>query len=325
MAAHDKDFDTVFARYIECARSGVVTHKQGYLRIGAKFKKLHQGAGIGAGTGSKYGNAFHGAKVAESSRRLMRVHSHRKPITFRNASQKIGNFPKQQHIRFCMPETQDYPTIPYTREAVSDEAMTAQAAAFYAWMDGRRTVREFLPDPIPEAVIHSILLAASTAPSGAHKQPWSFCVVTNPELKKRIREAAEQEEQESYNGRMPQDWLDDLAPLGTDWRKPFLEVAPVLIVVFRRIYEEESGRKKNNYYVNESVGLACGFLLAAIHQAGLGALTHTPSPMNFLSELLERPANERPFLLIPVGKVPENCHVPDLQRKTLDQVCFRYD
>ncbi|MGL5888578.1 MAG: nitroreductase family protein [Bacteroidia bacterium] len=225
-----------------------------------------------------------------------------------------------------MPETQnEYPQISYTRITFPADEMQLRAREFYSWMDTRRTVREFLPDPIPDGVLENILLTASTAPSGAHKQPWTFCIVRNPELKRRIREAAEKEEYESYNSRMPQDWLDDLAPLGTDWRKPFLETAPALIVVFRRAYEEVEGRKKNNYYVSESVGLACGFLLAAIHNAGLGALTHTPSPMNFLSALLQRPENERPYLLIPVGFVPENCPVPDLKRKKLDQISFCYD
>jgi nitroreductase len=219
----------------------------------------------------------------------------------------------------------EYPQINYKRTAFPADEMQRRALEFYEWMDTRRTVREFLPDPIPEGILENILLTASTAPSGAHKQPWTFCIVRNAELKRRIREAAEKEEYESYNGRMPQDWLDDLAQLGTDWRKPFLETAPALIVVFRRAYEEVDGRKKNNYYVNESVGLACGFLLAAIHNAGLGALTHTPSPMNFLSALLQRPENERPYLLIPVGFVPENCPVPDLKRKKLDQISFCYD
>jgi iodotyrosine deiodinase len=225
-----------------------------------------------------------------------------------------------------MAETQnEYPQISYSRTVFPAGEMQRRALEFYEWMDSRRTVRDFLPDPIPEGVLENILLTASTAPSGAHKQPWTFCIVRNAELKRRIREAAEKEEYESYNGRMPQDWLDDLAPLGTDWRKPFLETAPALIVVFRRAYEDVDGRKKNNYYVNESVGLACGFLLAAIHNAGLGALTHTPSPMNFLSALLQRPENERPYLLIPVGFVPENCSVPDLKRKKLDQISFFYD
>jgi nitroreductase len=221
--------------------------------------------------------------------------------------------------------TSNHPTVPYAHETFSTQEMIDRSAAFYQWLNQRRTVREFKSDPIPSVVIDNVLLAASTAPSGAHKQPWSFCVVTNTDLKRRIREAAEKEEYESYTNRMPQEWLDDLAKLGTDWQKPFLETAPALIVVFRRIYEEVNDQKRNNYYVNESVGLACGMLLAAIHHAGLVALTHTPSPMNFLAELLNRPDNERPFLLIPIGYAVANTQIPDLKRKQLNEICFRYD
>jgi len=216
--------------------------------------------------------------------------------------------------------TKTFPFVNYSKETFSDEEMLKRSKDFFEWMDKRRTVRDFSDKPIPKEVIENIILSASTAPSGAHKQPWTFCVITNPELKKQIREAAEKEEYDSYNGRMTQEWLDDLAPLGTDWHKPFLEEASALIVVFKRIYEYEGDYKKNNYYVTESVGLACGFLLAAIHNAGLVALTHTPSPMNFLSKILNRPDNERPFLLIPMGYAPKDCQVPDLQRKTINQV-----
>ncbi|TND10552.1 MAG: Iodotyrosine dehalogenase protein [Bacteroidetes bacterium] len=218
-----------------------------------------------------------------------------------------------------------YPYIRYSKETYSETEMIARSRSFFEWMDQRRTVREFSDKPVPEEVLENIIRAASTAPSGAHKQPWTFCLVTNPEIKTKIREAAEKEEYDSYNGRMTQEWLDDLAPLGTDWQKPFLETAPALIVVFKRIYEEKNGKKKNNYYVAESVGLACGFLLAAIHHAGLAALTHTPSPMNFLCKVLERPDNERPFLLIPVGYAAENVTVPDLQRKPAEQVIVKYE
>lgn len=218
----------------------------------------------------------------------------------------------------------EYPFIDYTRETYPPEEIIARAQSFYEWMDQRRTVRDFSDKPVPQEALEKIILTASTAPSGAHKQPWTFCLVTNPGLKKQIREAAEEEERESYNGRMPAEWLEDLAPLGTDWHKPFLETAPALIVVFRRSYEFVNGRKRNNYYVSESVGLACGFLLAAIHHAGLVALTHTPSPMNFLSVLLQRPENEKPFLLIPVGYPAEVCKVPDLVRKGLAEVLISY-
>lgn len=222
-----------------------------------------------------------------------------------------------------MPQS-NYPFIPFIAESVAPEVMQERSLRFFEWMDRRRTVRDFTADPIPEGVIENLIRTASTAPSGAHKQPWTFCIVRNPELKKKIREAAEKEEYESYTTRMPQDWLDDLAPIGTDWNKPFLETAPVLIVVFKRSYEFVNGRKKNNYYVTESVGLACGFLLAAIHNAGLVALTHTPSPMNFLSELLGRPENEKPFLLIPVGYAAPEAKVPELARKPLEAVAIHY-
>lgn len=218
-----------------------------------------------------------------------------------------------------------HPYIEYTRESYTETEMLKRSKEFYQWMDKRRTVRDFSDKPIPKEVLENILLAASSAPSGAHKQPWTFCIVTNPDLKKQIRAAAEKEEFDSYNGRMTEEWLDDLAPLGTNWEKPFLEVAPALIIVFKRAYEFVDGKKKNNYYVTESVGLATGFLLAAIHNAGLVALTHTPSPMNFLMKLLARPENERPFLLIPVGYLANDTQVPDLKRKTLEQMHVFYD
>ena len=200
--------------------------------------------------------------------------------------------------------------------------MDARCQLFFEWMNTRRTVRDFSDKPIPENIIENIILSASTAPSGAHKQPWTFCVVKNPEVKKQIRIAAEKEEKESYETRMTDEWLRDLQPIGTDWRKPFLETAPYLIVVFKRSYElENNNYKHKNYYVTESCGIACGFLLAAIHDAGLVALTHTPSPMNFLSKILSRPENEKPFLLIPVGYPAEECWVPDLKRKNISEIC----
>lgn len=206
------------------------------------------------------------------------------------------------------------------------EAMQQKATDYYQWLNTRRSVREFSNKAIPKAVIEQLLLAASTAPSGANKQPWTFCVVSNPEIKKEIRKKAEEEEYKSYSGRMTAEWLKDLAPLGTDWQKPFLEIAPYLIVVFKRNFEfEENGHKHNNYYVTESVGLACGFLLTAIHHAGLVALTHTPSPMDFLTKILNRPANERPFLLIPVGYPAEEVRVPDISRKELSEVSVWFE
>ncbi|MBP6686818.1 MAG: nitroreductase family protein [Lacibacter sp.] len=218
-----------------------------------------------------------------------------------------------------------FPFESYTKAFLSHEEMLVKANAFYEWMTQRRTCRDFSLTAIPNEVIEKLLLTASTAPSGAHKQPWTFCVVSNPDLKKQIREAAETEEKESYDGRMSEEWIKDLAPLQTNWEKPFLETAPCLIIVFSRSYEvEANGHKHQNYYVKESVGIACGFLLAAIHEAGLVALTHTPSPMNFLSKLLNRPENERPYLLIPVGYAADECWVPVLKRKELNEIAVWY-
>lgn len=219
-----------------------------------------------------------------------------------------------------------YPYIGYKKDTYSDEIMKQRSHDFKIWMDKRRSVRDFSNKPVPREIIENILLTASSAPSGAHKQPWTFCVVTNADLKKKIRDAAEKEEKESYENRMSDEWLDDLRPLGTDWHKPFIEIAPYLIIIFSRSYENlENGKKHQNYYVKESTGIACGFLLAAIHHAGLVALTHTPSPMNFLIDLLERPKNEKPFLLIPVGYAAEACWVPDIKRKGLEEIALWYE
>ena len=199
--------------------------------------------------------------------------------------------------------------------------MRHRSQEFYQWLNQRRTVRDFSNRPVPVDVINQIILAASTAPSGAHKQPWTFVVVTDAAVKKQIREAAEKEEYDSYHGRMSDEWIEDLKPLQTDWTKEFLETAPYLIVVFKKAYDiRHDGSKRNNYYVNESLGIACGFLLAAIHHAGLVALTHTPSPMNFLTKILKRPENERPFLLIPVGYGADETFVPKLTRKPLSEI-----
>jgi iodotyrosine deiodinase len=209
--------------------------------------------------------------------------------------------------------------IPYHPLRFPPDEQSARAGTFHELCSRRRTVREFSAEPVPRALLETILRTAGTAPSGANKQPWRFVVVTDASLKRRIREAAEKEERESYEHRMPQEWLDDLAALGTDWHKPFLEVAPALIVVFSVEYGKENDRVRKNYYVKESVGLAAGLLIAAIHNAGLASLTHTPSPMDFLREILGRPSNERPFLLIPVGYPAEGVTVPDIARKTPDQ------
>lgn len=197
---------------------------------------------------------------------------------------------------------------------------------FYKLLNSRRSVREFSSKPISKEIIKNIIKTASTAPSGAHKQPWTFCVVSNPEIKSKIRIAAEKEERESYEKRMSERWKKDLEHIGTDANKPFLEEAPYLIIVFKKAYDlDKNGNKFNNYYVNESVGIACGMLITAIHNAGLVTLTHTPSPMNFLSKILKRPSNERPFLLLPIGYPKEPVYVPDLQRKPLDEIAIFYE
>ncbi|GAA0877741.1 nitroreductase family protein [Algoriphagus jejuensis] len=214
--------------------------------------------------------------------------------------------------------------VSYSRPNVSAEQLKENAVNFYQAMDQRRTVREFDTKPIPIEVIENVILTAGTAPSGAHKQPWTFCVVENPEIKRKIRVAAEEEEKISYASRMPTTWKKDLEPLGTDWEKPFLEDAPYLIVVFKQSFGVQDGEKVQHYYVSESVGIACGFLIAAIHQAGLVTVTHTPSPMNFLSEILQRPAHEKPFLLLPVGFAKAETYVPAIARKSIDEILVRY-
>lgn len=216
--------------------------------------------------------------------------------------------------------------IKYSHVHYKADEMINRSADFYNWLETRRSVRDFSDKPVPKAVIENIIMSASTAPSGAHKQPWTFCVISDPELKKKIREAAEKEEYESYNKRMSEAWLEDLKPMATDWNKPFLETAPFLIIAFKRPYElDAEGKKHQNYYVNESVGLACGFLISAIHDAGLVTLTHTPSPMKFLEQILERPSNERAFLLLPVGYEAEEVYVPNNRRKSLEEVAFFYE
>ena len=189
-------------------------------------------------------------------------------------------------------------------------------------MDTRRSVRTFSPDPVPREAVEYAIRAASTAPSGAHRQPWTFVLTGDPDVKREIRIAAEAEERENYEGgRLPQHWLDALKPLGTDWRKPFLEVAPWLVVVFeQRFGYGPAGEQQHNFYVKESVGIACGLFISALHRMGLATLTHTPSPMAFLAKLLRRPRNERPFILFPVGYPAENCKVPDLTRKPLSDI-----
>ena len=219
----------------------------------------------------------------------------------------------------------DYPTVPLLFERVDIEESRQRVRAFRDELRRRRTVRDFSSDPVPDDVIDTAIEAAGTAPSGANRQPWRFVVVRDGETKRRIREAAESEEREFYARRATAEWLADLAPLGTDWRKPFLEEAPVLIVVFRLDYEPESGsdgreHHHKNYYVPESVGIAVGLLLAALHRAGLATLTHTPSPMGFLGEVLGRPRHERAYVLLPVGYPATGARVPDIRKKTLDEI-----
>jgi nitroreductase len=213
--------------------------------------------------------------------------------------------------------------IPYTTTESSSEDLIKNSEKYYQEIDKRRSVRDFSNKDIPREVIENILKTAGSAPSGANKQPWTFCVIRNKELKSEIRRLAEIEEYENYHGRMSDSWKEDLEHLGTDHIKEFLEVAPYLIVVFKKVYDlDEDKNKSQNYYVNESVGIAVGFLIAAIHQAGLVTLTHTPCPMRFLQKALGRPKNEKAFLLLPVGYPSKNCKVPDLKRKNLDEISF---
>ena len=203
--------------------------------------------------------------------------------------------------------------------------MLERSREHFSFMDQRRTIRQFSDRPVHREILENIIKTASTAPSGAHKQPWSFCLVGSDEIKSKIKVAAEAEERENYSRRMSAQWIKDLNPFGTNWEKPFLEIAPWLIIVFKRVYERVDGEKRNNYYVGESVGIATGMLLSAIHHAGLCSLTHTPSPMNFLAEVLERPENERAFLLIPVGYPADDTEVPDITRKSLEEIITYFE
>ncbi|MCA9743311.1 MAG: nitroreductase family protein [Deferribacteres bacterium] len=215
-----------------------------------------------------------------------------------------------------------YPFVPLNDfPETSPESMQQRVDAFYQYMRTRRTVRDFSSRPVSREVIEKCLLIAGTAPNGANRQPWHFVVISDPKIKKVIREAAEEEEREFYRNRAPQDWLDALAPLGTDENKPFLETAPYLIAIFAQSYEPlPAGGKAKNYYVQESVGIATGFLITALHQAGLATLTHTPSPMGFLNEILDRPAHERPYMLLVVGYPASDARVPAITKKSLDEI-----
>ena len=218
-------------------------------------------------------------------------------------------------------DVSDHPTIPLQQyREFPIEEMRERLEEFYADMNRRRTVREFSARPVPRDLIETALKVANTAPSGANLQPWHFVVVSGPETKRKIREAAEAEEREFYTHRASEEWLAALKPLGTDERKPFLETAPYLIAVFLQKYGElPDGRKVKHYYPAESTGLATGLLIAALHRAGLATLTHTPSPMKFLNEILGRPKSERPFLLLVVGYPDKGARVPDISRKSLEE------
>lgn len=212
--------------------------------------------------------------------------------------------------------------VPYKRPRVPETVARKRARSFRAEMAERRSVRMFSADPVPRALIELAIMTAASAPSGAHQQPWTFVAVSDPSVKHRIRVAAEAEERRNYEGgRMPPEWRDAIAPLGTDSRKPFLDVAPWLVVLFEQVHGWfPNGSVRKHYYARESVGIACGLFITAIHRMGLATLTHTPSPMGFLSRVLERPKNERPFVLMPVGYPAEDCRVPALTRKSLDEV-----
>ena len=215
----------------------------------------------------------------------------------------------------------EYPFIPYRRDRLPADEMSRRATDFYELIDTRRSVREFSPDPVPRELIETAIRTASTAPSGAHRQPWKFVAVSDPAIKHRIRVEAEAEEKETYSNRMSDEWRQALAPIGTDWQKPFLEVVPWIVVCFEELYKvDDEGNKSKNYYVPQSVGLACGFFIAALHNMGLSTLTHTPSPMKFLNKILGRPVNEKPYILFPVGYPAPDATVPDLSRKPLEEV-----
>ncbi len=212
--------------------------------------------------------------------------------------------------------------IPYLPERLDPEEQRRRGSAFYREMNERRSVRFFSDDPVPRDLIDQAIMTASTAPSGAHRQPWTFVVTGSADIKRQIRLAAEEEEKVNYEGgRLPEHWREALEPLGTDWRKPFLETVPWVVVMFEQRYGvADDGSRIHNYYVKESAGIAAGLFIAALHNMGLATLTHTPSPMAFLTKLLGRPENERPFCMFPIGYPAADCVVPDLKRKALAEV-----
>ncbi len=215
-----------------------------------------------------------------------------------------------------------FSTVPYVPIPIPDSEQLELARNVFDEMDQRRSVRTFSDRPVPRELVETAIRCASTAPSGAHMQPWTFVLVGDPEVKQQIRLAAETEERKNYEGgRIPPHWREDLAPLGTDWRKPFLQTVPWIVVVFEQRYgTRPDGSRQHHYYVKESVGIACGMFIDALHRMGLSTLTHTPSPMAFLRTLLNRPQSERPFILFPIGYAAQDCRVPDLKRKGLDNI-----
>jgi iodotyrosine deiodinase len=215
-----------------------------------------------------------------------------------------------------------YPFIPYRMKLLAEDQMIDRGQDLYRRMSSRRSVRHFSSKPVSRACIELAIRIAATAPSGANRQPWCFVAVSDPGVKRKIREAAEVEERLSYEGgRMPPEWLEALAPLGTDWHKPFLETVPWIVVAFEQVHQVgPAGKRVKSYYAKESVGIACGLFIVALHFMGLATLTHTPSPMGFLSQILGRPKSERPFILFPVGYPADDATVPDLSRKSLDEI-----
>ena len=217
----------------------------------------------------------------------------------------------------------DYRPVPLVHERLPDDVALERSREFLALLQARRSIRRFSTEPVPWELVENAIRAAGTAPSGAHQQPWTFVVVSDPETKRRLREGAEAEERDFYDRRATDEWKEAIRHIGTDWVKTHITDAPYVIVVFEQPWRWENGDKVKHYYVRESVGIAVGFLLAALQAAGLCALTHTPSPMRFLAQILDRPENERPFILIPVGYPADDAEVPDLERKPLDEIIVR--
>ena len=212
------------------------------------------------------------------------------------------------------------PFVPYRPQIYDVDDMLRRASDFEAELASRRSVRHFSDRDVSREFIEAAIRTASTAPSGAHRQPWKFVAVSDPQLKKKIRSAVEEEEKISYTKRMPVEWKEAIRPMGTDWRKPYLETAPWIVVVFDEVIGADDQGRRKNYYVKESVGIACGLFITALHHMGLATLTHTPSPMEFLGEILGRPSNERPFIMFPVGYAADDAQVPNLRRKSLEEV-----